>query len=280
MKKKLTSIIIFLLFCTLFSLFAEEPPIKSGSWQWSDGVTLNGKKFFDVAKSYKEQDGWAYIEGMGKLHYWLYDTYAYHNGHKEKIVDKYVPAWIESMGYVIDFDHMRRVSPNKDLASSVKALMKQRGCDVSVLFSTSNPSTPYVVINEYDKDKDSYGTDIIPLFKQKKVEQKKQTKKVTTNPKSNSGNRTNFAQELYRLRHKTHEISFIGGDNGPETFRWRYIYRDDGRMINEYIVDLDGNIRSSIARIGVDHDFNEMYPLVQYYSVPKEIRELAMKSLE
>lgn len=69
------------------------------------------------------------------------------------------------MGYVIDFDHMRSVDPNKSLASSVKALMKQRGCDVSVALITSNPAYPYVVINSYERDKDYYWTDVIPLIK-------------------------------------------------------------------------------------------------------------------
>ena len=165
MKKKLSFVIALFLLCTSLNLFAEEPPIESGGWHWDDGVTLNGKLFYDVADSYNEQDGWAYIEGFGKLHYWLYDTYTYHDGYGRAIVDRYVPAWIEAMGYVIDFDHMRRVNPNRDLASSVKALMKQRGCDVSVALITSNPSAPYVVINNYDASTDSYWTDIIPLIK-------------------------------------------------------------------------------------------------------------------
>ena len=161
MKKKL--LILYFLFMT-FAVFAEEPPIESGGWHWDSGVTLNGKWFYDVSESYKEQDGWAYIEGFGKIHYWLYDTYTYHDGYRKSIVDRYVPVWIESMGYVIDFDHMRRVNPNKDLASSVKALMKQRNCDVSVALITRDPAYPYVVINNYDKDSDSYWTDIIPLI--------------------------------------------------------------------------------------------------------------------
>ena len=162
MKKKFL-ILSFLLLT--FAIFAEEPPIKSGGWHWDLGVTLNGKRFYDVAESYKEQDGWAYIEGFGKIHYWLYDTYTYHDGYGKSIADRYVPAWIESMGYVIDFDRMSRTNPNTVLASSVKALMRQRGCDVSVALITSSSTYPYVVINNYDKDKDSYWTDIIPLIR-------------------------------------------------------------------------------------------------------------------
>lgn len=162
MKKKV--LIIAILLCAMFAV-AEEPPIESGHGEWDNGITLKGKWFYDVAESYKEQDGWAYIEGFGKIHYWLYDTYTYHDGNGNSIVNRYVPAWIESMGYVIDFDHMRRVNPNKDLASSVKALMKQRNCDVSVALITRDPAYPYVVINNYDKDSDSYWTDIIPLIR-------------------------------------------------------------------------------------------------------------------
>ena len=65
MKKKL--LILSFLFLA-FAAFAEESPIESGGWHWDSGVTLNGKWFYDVAESYKEQDGWAYIEGFGKIH--------------------------------------------------------------------------------------------------------------------------------------------------------------------------------------------------------------------
>ena len=165
MKKNMSIIALLFLFCTSINIFAEEPPIKSGGWYWELGVKLNGKWFYDVAESYKEQDGWAYIEGFGKIHYWLYDTYTYHDGDGSNINDRYVPTWIESMGYVIDFDHLRRVAPNNDLAFSVKALMTQRGCDMSVALITRDSSYPYVVINSYDRDKTIYWTDIIPLIK-------------------------------------------------------------------------------------------------------------------
>ena len=159
MKKKFSSILLIALLCFPFKLFAEKGPIESGGWHWKEGIYLNGNLFFDVAPSYNEQDGWAYINGIGKLHYWLYDTYSFHNGDGSKIVDKFVPHWIEEMGYVIDFDNITEVSPNNDLASSVKALMNQRGCDVSVtLFDGS------VIINNYDEDDDIYWTMVIPLI--------------------------------------------------------------------------------------------------------------------
>lgn len=164
MKKKLLSIIFCILCSSVLCMFAEEPPISGGGWHWDTGVNLKGKLFFDVAETYREQDGWAFIEGVGKIHYWLYDTYTYHDGYGNAIVDRYVPTWIESMGFVIDFDHMERVNPNPDLASSVKALMKQRGCDISVAIIIT-PTYSYVVINNYDKSANSYWTDIIPLIR-------------------------------------------------------------------------------------------------------------------
>ena len=68
------------------------------------------------------------------------------------------------MGYVIDFDRIQIISPNNDLASSVKALMIQRDCDLSVSIITS-VANPYVVINNYYRDKWIYSTIIIPLIK-------------------------------------------------------------------------------------------------------------------
>lgn len=83
-------------------------------------------------------------------------------------------------------------------------------------------------------------------------------------------------QTLYRLRHETHEIISVGTRNtgGTKIVRWRYIYRDNGQMVSGYIVDLNGNIRSDMF----DSKKYE-YPILEYYSVPKDIRDLAQKSL-
>ena len=165
MKRKMC--VVFVLLCCAIGLFADDPPIESGGWHWDDGKVLNGKWFYNVAPSYREQDGWAIVLGS-KLHYWLYDTYTYWDGYDSAIIDRYVPAWIENMGYVIDFDNIRKVYPNNDLASSVKALMKQRGCDVSVALCTKQnygANVDFVVINSYDKSDDSYWTIIYYLIK-------------------------------------------------------------------------------------------------------------------
>ena len=78
-------------------------------------------------------------------------------------------------------------------------------------------------------------------------------------------------QVLYRRRHYNLSAYIAGrpGDTGT-TLYYRNIYYDDGRQVYGYIVDLDGNIRSDIIP----------YPIVQRYSVPKEIRDLAQKSLD
>ena len=79
-------------------------------------------------------------------------------------------------------------------------------------------------------------------------------------------------QTLYELRHHTY-TTFIAGKSGQvgENISFRHIYHDDGSLVIEYVVDLDGNLRT---------DISGNYSIVQYYSVSKEIRELALKSLE
>ncbi|MGP1440293.1 MAG: hypothetical protein ACTTJ3_06100 [Treponema sp.] len=71
---------------------------------------------------------------------------------------------MEKLGYVIDFDNIRHVSPNTALASSVKALMKQRGCDISVTI-WQDKSGDALIVNSYDIDKNIYSTIIYPLVK-------------------------------------------------------------------------------------------------------------------
>jgi len=139
-------------------------------FEFSNGSqTLNGRIFlpWEYAQSFREQDGYAIVLGK-KLHYWLYDTYTYHNGDSGDLLTSIIPQWAEKMGYVIDYDNIRIVSPNPDLASSVKTLMRLRGCDISVALVTSEQgfsNFDYVVINNYDKDKGTYSSVILPLYR-------------------------------------------------------------------------------------------------------------------
>jgi len=155
-------------FITLFLIsvtsFAQEAPMLGWTFD-AFYVTLNGRLFWDdqYAESWREQDGYALVNGK-RIHYWLYDTSAYHNGNSEVIYNRIIPHWVEKMGYVIDFDNIRKINPNPDLASSVKTLMTQRGCDLSLsLVTDSNPH--YVVINEYSKNKGIYWTTIYYLYR-------------------------------------------------------------------------------------------------------------------
>ena len=165
MKKKIL-LVLALIACigNVFALDDEKPPLRSGGWEWNKGASLNGKTFYSVAESYNEQDGWAYIEGSGKLHYWLYDTYSYHKGDGSDIIEKYIPDWVKSLGFSIDTANKKHYSPNNNLAFSVKALMQERNCDMSVSFVDEDPCYPFIVINNYDKDKKIYFTDVLPLI--------------------------------------------------------------------------------------------------------------------
>ncbi len=165
MKKKTIVAFITFIFLAAAGIFAEEGPIKKHGWYYQGGTTLKGELFFDVANSYKEQDGWAIVDGR-KLHYWLYDSYTYHDGNDSYIFNKYIPYCVENMGYVIDFDNIKKYNPSQKVASSVKALMNQRNCDVSVALVTDDwrAGNHYVVINSYSRAKQIYITTIMPLI--------------------------------------------------------------------------------------------------------------------
>jgi hypothetical protein len=74
------------------------------------------------------------------------------------------------MGYVIDYDDIDVYDLNPDLASSVKALMWQRSCAVSVTITTGpigpiqGPDVVYLIINEYYKSRGVYKQYILCYF--------------------------------------------------------------------------------------------------------------------
>ena len=117
------------------------------------------------APSWFEQEGDAMVQGR-KIHYMLTDTVSYHGGKADPIYNRYIPKWVEEMNYVIDYDNIEEYNPNPNLASSVKALMWQRVCDVSVALVRDQPGYDYVVINEQVKSGDVYKTTVYPLFNQ------------------------------------------------------------------------------------------------------------------
>jgi hypothetical protein len=173
MKK---AIIFSALLIVSFSAFSQESQSPMWTWGYTEVVTLKGKRFFGskadtyghsdntFADSYREQDGYALVLGR-KYHYWLYDTITYHDGSATDIYNKVVPTWAERMGYVVDYDNIEVSNPNPMLATSVRTLMSQRGCDVSVALVTDNPNYDYIVINEYLNSKDVYKTTIYYIYR-------------------------------------------------------------------------------------------------------------------
>ena len=141
-------------------------------WSYTEKTILNGKCFYgskadgvqnNFADSYREQDGYAIVLGR-RLHYWLYDTQTYHGGDTFEICNHIVPHWVERLGYDIDFDNIEVSQPNIRLVSSVKALMAQRGCDVSMAL-VDNVDYMYVVVNEHLAKWRQYKTTIYYLYK-------------------------------------------------------------------------------------------------------------------
>ena len=112
---------------------------------------------------YEESDGYALVSGQ-KRHYWLYDTYSWFKGDGGRILQRFIPAWVEEMGYAIDFENIKEISPDSNMPESVKGLMAQRGKDVAVTLVT-NKTPNYIEINCYDKDDDVYWTMIYYLYK-------------------------------------------------------------------------------------------------------------------
>ena len=181
-KLKLFILLSAILLCSVYA--QEQSPMYT--WEYSSPVMLHGRSFFGskanlgmfsndtYADSYKEQDGYALIQGY-KFHYWLYDTVSYHDGDAQEIYDRIIPAWVEGMGYVIDYDNIEIEEPNNALANSVRMLMKQRGAGLSVTLVTKEkyetneigfiPDVDHVVINEYFKSKEYYKRTVFYLYK-------------------------------------------------------------------------------------------------------------------
>jgi len=173
MKKAVVFIVFFFM---VVGVFAQRTNIEETSpmngWYFTNGyATLNGRGFaqHELPKSWREQSGTAMIDGR-RCYYWLYDTVSYHGGKADEIYNDFLPHWVEKLGYTIDYDNIVVYDPNPNLASSVKALMQQRGCDVSITISTGpigpTPSydIDYLIVNEWFKSRGVYKTTVYPLL--------------------------------------------------------------------------------------------------------------------
>lgn len=175
MEKKFITIMLLSIFVCV-SASAQRMNIEKKSptsgWEFSDwSVRLEGRSFskYELSQSWCEQSGYAMVNGR-RLFYWLYDTISYHGGKADAIYNRYLPFWVEELGYVIDYDNIEVTDPNSRLASSVKALMQQRGADVSVTITTGPVGhTPkydidYLIVNEWFPSRGVYKTTIYPLL--------------------------------------------------------------------------------------------------------------------
>lgn len=113
MKKQLS--IIICLFFVASNIFAGKPIHKQPSP--ISIITLESER-----KSWCEHYGYAFINGQGNLHYWLYDSYKYHDGDISELLEKIVYKWFQnSLGYFV-VEKYEIYSPNNALADSVKNL--------------------------------------------------------------------------------------------------------------------------------------------------------------
>ena len=157
-KKRKKSIVLW--FCLIFSINA-----FAGKLVNNVSSPLSILESESIKKTWCESEGYAFIETFGNLHYWCYDSYLYHDGDITELVSEIVPNWLKSLGYYPDSEY-KIFSPNENLAPSVKQLMIDLDCDVSITFvRNTGSSADYVCINSYDVESRIYTTYILYVTK-------------------------------------------------------------------------------------------------------------------
>ncbi len=194
MKKQI--IILFCLSVLSFNVFAGKPVSKEPS-------PLSVLESEEEKKSWCESEGYALVLGRN-LHYWLYDSYLYHDGDISELVFEIVPKWFQSMDYFVVEDY-NITSPNNSLADSVKKLMKDFDSDVSItLVKTEDGKSDYICVNSYDSDSNLYTT---YFFYGTKADRAKidpiKTEKAQVSTSNNSvNNYETFIQEIVNALNK------------------------------------------------------------------------------
>ena len=148
MKKIIIVLLTFIIFN--LNVFAGKPVNKEPS-------PLSVLESQQERDSWCETEGYALVGSYGNLHYWLYSSYVYHDGDISAIIFDIVPKWFQNMGYFVVEDY-KTVSPNNDLAESVKQLMDEQVCDVSITFIKGNNSYDNVIVNSFDPESELYTT--------------------------------------------------------------------------------------------------------------------------
>jgi hypothetical protein len=106
------------------------------------------------------------LEGFGDCVYFLYDTYSRADGYMD--YESLALEWIEDWGYVPDYDDFIHVSPNPDLANSIKQAMRRYGKDVAMAIFVNDDDTGYVVVNNYYADENTYFSDFYYFHKSRR----------------------------------------------------------------------------------------------------------------
>lgn len=194
MKKQI--IILFCLSVLSFNVFAGKPVSKEPS-------PLSVLESEVEKKSWCESEGYALVLGRN-LHYWLYDSYLYHDGDISELVFEIAPKWFQSMGYFVVEDY-NVTSPNNSLADSVKKLMKDFDSDVSItLVKTEDDKSDYICVNSYDSDSNLYTTYVFYGTKadRAKIDPIKTEKSQVSTSNISVNNYEPFIQEIVKALNK------------------------------------------------------------------------------
>jgi hypothetical protein len=151
--------LIFIFSFIGYNLFAQSP-LENRVWSEDPyNIKHNG---LSVSQWFRESSGRAIVLDT-ILTYWLYDTYYKNNGYGGELYQAFI-EYVESLGWTIDYETIRDVNPNPDLADSVKSMMKSRGYDVSFTLVKISEDYAYYVVNNFDKNNGIYSTRIYELF--------------------------------------------------------------------------------------------------------------------
>ena len=110
-----------------------------------------------------ETEGYALVSGE-RIHYYLYNTYRYAQNVDLTFWQRCIFEWVESLGYVVDYDNSGAFAPNDGLATSVISLMESRDSDISVTIY-NNSGYFYLYMNIYMEDDGHYVTIVYPVVK-------------------------------------------------------------------------------------------------------------------
>ena len=168
MKKK-HAVMLSILFVINASVFSQSLSDKGFigelGWYYKDGGTvLNGKRFYNVADSYREQKGYFQLDNGKEIWCWLYDTYSYHNGDGSDILHKYLPEYFESCNYSMEWQKEKiegkwRTMELEGAPESLKSLMKKKNCDVAIYLMMG-----YWYVVNYDKENNRWFTYMFKTF--------------------------------------------------------------------------------------------------------------------